>query len=696
MRPLQLATAGWPAERLSDALTELARRSGLMAGRKDGAHTSSACFNQDEIGAWIPQAAKRLGCEAESLETTLGELPNELSSVAPALIALPDSSFLAVLKSSRKSLTVLTSDLERKRISLAAVCAGLCSSAGGAYQEELQHLVQEAGICSRQRPKALQFLLAGQLSRLRFNQCWLLRSQPGGNTLQLLRQVGALQNGVGMILAHTVQYLLWLASWSILGTLSFEGRMDRAWLMAWALLLLTIVPCQVITTWLQGLFGIGLGGFLKRRLLCGAMKLAPDEMRQHGVGSFLGQALEAEALEALALTGGMAGLLAIVEIGLAMLFLGRFALVLVFCCLLAAAGAWRFLSRFERWTDTRMDMTEDLVEAMVGHRTRLAQLKRNEWHQDEDQSLHRYFQVSRLLDSTGGWLIAALPRGWLLVGLAGLAPSIAAGHTNGSSTATMLGGILLAYTGLRRLSGCFADGAAARVAWKKIAPLFHAASRPEILGDTLMDGAVHSAEKLLEADRLSYRYRRVGKPALESCSLTIRPGERVLLEGPSGGGKTTFASLLSGVRQPESGLLLIKGIDRQTMGEERWRKRIAAAPQFHENHILTETLAFNLLMGRGWPAPVTDMQEAETVCRELGLGSLLDTMPAGLLQMVGEGGWQLSHGERSRIFIARALLQSADLVILDESFAALDPENARLALESTIARAKTLMVIAHP
>jgi ABC-type ATPase involved in cell division len=50
-------------------------------------------------------------------------------------------------------------------------------------------------------------------------------------------------------------------------------------------------------------------------------------------------------------------------------------------------------------------------------------------------------------------------------------------------------------------------------------------------------------------------------------------------------------------------------------------------------------------------------------------------MPAGLLQMVGETGWQLSHGERSRLYIARALLQRAELIILDESFAALDPEN---------------------
>jgi ATP-binding cassette subfamily B protein len=64
--------------------------------------------------------------------------------------------------------------------------------------------------------------------------------------------------------------------------------------------------------------------------------------------------------------------------------------------------------------------------------------------------------------------------------------------------------------------------------------------------------------------------------------------------------------------------------------------------------------------------------------------------------MVGECGWQLSHGEKSRVYIARALLQGADLIILDESFAALDPENLKAALECTLKRAATLMVIAHP
>jgi ATP-binding cassette subfamily B protein len=100
-------------------------------------------------------------------------------------------------------------------------------------------------------------------------------------------------------------------------------------------------------------------------------------------------------------------------------------------------------------------------------------------------------------------------------------------------------------------------------------------------------------------------------------------------------------------------------------------------------------------MGRRGIIGPQDLAEAEAICSELGLAELLERMPAGLLQMVGETGWQLSHGERSRLYIARALLQNSELIVLDESFAALDPENLQRAVECVVKRAKSLLVIAH-
>jgi ATP-binding cassette subfamily B protein len=200
----------------------------------------------------------------------------------------------------------------------------------------------------------------------------------------------------------------------------------------------------------------------------------------------------------------------------------------------------------------------------------------------------------------------------------------------------------------------------------------------------------------VEVQDLTFRYPDRGEPVLRKCSFSIRPEDRILLQGHSGDGKSTLASLLIGMRTPQSGLLLLEGLDWQTIGMDGWRRRVVSAPQFHENHVLTETFAFNLLMGRGWPPTLKDMDEAEEICRELGLGDLVDRMPAGLLQMVGETGWQLSHGERSRLYIARTLLQRASMIILDESFAALDPETLRCSLQCVLKRAPALMVIAHP
>jgi ATP-binding cassette subfamily B protein len=102
------------------------------------------------------------------------------------------------------------------------------------------------------------------------------------------------------------------------------------------------------------------------------------------------------------------------------------------------------------------------------------------------------------------------------------------------------------------------------------------------------------------------------------------------------------------------------------------------------------------VLGRRWPPAADDFKEAKAICDELGLANLLSRMPAGMWQMVGETGWQLSHGERSRLYIARALLQGSDLVVLDESFASFDPETLVQAFNCVLQRAKTVVLIAHP
>jgi ATP-binding cassette subfamily B protein len=164
------------------------------------------------------------------------------------------------------------------------------------------------------------------------------------------------------------------------------------------------------------------------------------------------------------------------------------------------------------------------------------------------------------------------------------------------------------------------------------------------------------------------------------------------VRGPSGGGKTTLFKLIGGELRPAGGAVLVSGTDAHLVSDEEWRERVASAPQFHENYVFGQPVAFNL-DPRGRFAEPSD--EARAICTELGLDGVIGRMPQGYAQLLGETGWQLSHGERSRIFIARALLQHADVFLFDESFGALDPETQLRALECARRRAKTLMVIAH-
>jgi ATP-binding cassette, subfamily B, bacterial len=338
-------------------------------------------------------------------------------------------------------------------------------------------------------------------------------------------------------------------------------------------------------------------------------------------------------------------------------------------------------------------MTHDLVERMTGHRTRIAQQPPAEWHLEEDRQTDEYAARSLRMDMASARLTSFIPSGWMWAGIATLAPAFL-GTASPASLAVSIGGVLLGWRALKRLVTGAGNLSGAAISWRQISALFHAAARPELAGSVAF--APTPADVVLDLKDVGFRRESSGRTILDGVRLELRRGDRVLVEGESGGGKSTLVSLLAGLREPTSGLLLSGGLDRRTLGDTLWRRQVVAAPQYHENHVLTGPFAYNLLMGRNWPAHPKEMEEAQQICTELGLGPLLERMPGGLMQLVGETGWQLSQGERSRLFMARALLQSAEVVVLDESFAALDPENLRQALECALKRAKTLVVVAHP
>jgi ATP-binding cassette subfamily B protein len=648
--------------------------------------------------------------EAEPLQVDYGDAGRLLQSRGPYLLRIAgpaEGCLLALLAGRRRSVVLLGPDRRRHVVPKREVEQVLLSPLEGPLEEEVERVLASGSITPERRAAVRTALLREWLGGEPIGDCWLLRLPPGASFLHQMRQEGLVRVFLALAGAFALETALWIGSWWLIGRGALVGRLDWGWLLGWTLLLLTIVPLRMTATWLQGRFSLGAGGLLKRRLLQGALRMQPEEVRHLGAGQLIGRMLEAEAIESLALTGGFLALLAGIE--------------LIFTALVLAAGAggpahlvlltvWiavvllvviRYLRRRRAWTAARLAMTHDLIEQMVGYRTRLAQQEPERLHEAEDEGLEAYLRTSLEMDRTWASGISRLPRGWLLLGIVGLGLGFVSGGASTTAIAAGVGGVLLGFRAFTDLTAGLGNLARAAIAWEQIKEVAKAAERSEPTGQPTLSSMTTPAETddespVVEAERLFFRYPDRAKPVLAGCSLRLRRGERYLLTGASGGGKSTLAAILAGLRTPDSGLLLLQGLDLQILGAESWRRFIVLAPQFHENHILTETLAFNLLMGRRWPPGPGDLEKAEDLCRRLGLGHLLDRMPSGLQQMVGESGWQLSHGERSRIYIARALLQGATLVLLDESFGALDPETFTLCLNCALEEAPALVVIAHP
>jgi ATP-binding cassette subfamily B protein len=730
----RIAALAWPAERLGEALDALATRSGLAgpsAARRDRDGLPRLGGTRDELIArldtWLAHEAASRDLEAEPFDAAHGDIAAVARWSAPAILLVESSPELdagircvAVLKGGRRTCTLLTPDHSIVRVPAALLAEALQAPPGAEARVEAELLLDAAGVPNARRKRSRDALLAQTLRGKPRRAGWILRSGSASTLGARVREarLGAL--GLGFFALEIIRQALWIGSWWLIGRAALGASFDHGWLIAWGLVLASLVPLQVAATAVAGRIAIRASAILERLVLHGSFRLDPEEVRGLGVGGLLGRIVEAEAVGELAIAGGFLTVAGLIELGFAaaILALGAGAWLalgaLAAWIALVAAFALAYVARRKRWTDRRLDLTNGLVEGMVGHRTRLAQEAPERWSEEEDAELAEYVGSSRALDDAAVRLQALAPRGWLVLGLLSLVPAFVVGGDSLVDHAVAIGGVLVGHQALRRLGEGLEHAIGAWIAWRQVRPFELALRRREPLGHpgVTANSTAHAASVVgvtdteraqpderrtaLELREVSFRYASRAEPVVTHASLRVRHGDRVLLEGPSGGGKSTLATVLAASRTPSSGLVLLDGLDLETIGSEAWRRRVVLVPQFHENHVFLGTLAFNSLLGRAWPPTEADLKDAEAVCAALGLGPLIERMPGGLMQLVGETGWQLSHGEQSRLFLARALLQRAEIIILDESFAALDPDTLRIALGHVVERAPTLIAIAHP
>ena len=191
----------------------------------------------------------------------------------------------------------------------------------------------------------------------------------------------------------------------------------------------------------------------------------------------------------------------------------------------------------------------------------------------------------------------------------------------------------------------------------------------------------------------SYTHHGSKGPVLHDINIDIRAGETIALVGPSGGGKTTLASLLPRFYNPTAGQILLDGVDTQEIQLTSLRKQIAYVGQ----HIIlfNDTVASNIAYGAQRREVTT--AEIRAAAEKAHALEFIEKLPLQFDTLIGENGVRLSAGQRQRIAIARALIKNAPILILDEATSALDTESEKivqLALDE-LRSGRTSLIIAH-
>ncbi len=695
----------WRLDDAAEAVAALARAARLERHRGE---TNTLTLSSDglvasvcagDIGSTIEGAAHALGLEAQALAVGYRDIVPALQGTAPGVMSVrtrAGTGLIAVLTATRRRLRLLTPRGELIRTTISEVVDEIRA----AGERDVEVALRSAEVVPGWRQERARAALAeALLSEKRIATAWHLRPGWRAGTKAAARNARLVGIALRSLATHLAEYGLFIASWWLLGRITLTGRIEPAWVIAWALLFIAWAPIRALSARVDNRLAIDLGTFVRRRMLGGTFRLDPDRLRQLGVGQTLGRALEADAIENVAVAGGVMAITSAVDlviIGILLLLGVAPAWHLGALAVTSTATAYCFVRYYRerrQWTVRRLGLSYAVIEQVAGHRTRVAQDTIAEDVERNDVALARYHDAAARMD-TWNEILRALPRIWFLLGILSLIPALIVDTPDIARIAISLGGIILAARAFFRIGLSAEAISRALIAWRRIRPFLNAPDRdePGIVGVP----KTGTSDALVLIRGLGYRYPGSGRKVFTDVHLDVHVGERLMIEGPSGSGKSTFAAVVAGQRRHTEGAILLRGYDIGTLGAGWWRKRVAYVPQFHDNHLVMGSLAFNLLMGREWPPTADDLAAAERVCVKLGLGPLLERMPGGLFQLVGETGWQLSHGEKSRIFLARALLQEPDVLLLDESFAALDPETLRICAAAVLEFPGAVLAIAHP
>ncbi|MFJ6083435.1 ABC transporter ATP-binding protein [Streptomyces sp. NPDC092369] len=194
----------------------------------------------------------------------------------------------------------------------------------------------------------------------------------------------------------------------------------------------------------------------------------------------------------------------------------------------------------------------------------------------------------------------------------------------------------------------------------------------------------------IDVTGVRYAYERGGE-VLRGVDLTVRPGERLAVVGPSGAGKTTLSRLLAGVEAPTEGTVTVGGVPVVGLDPEQLRRQVVLVTQ--EHHVFLGTVRDNLLIAE----PAATDEELWAALAAVGADDWVRELPDGLNTVLGEGGWRTDGSQAQQLALARVVLADPHTLILDEATALLDPTTARHTERALAAvlEGRTVIAIAH-
>jgi ATP-binding cassette, subfamily B, bacterial HlyB/CyaB len=239
-----------------------------------------------------------------------------------------------------------------------------------------------------------------------------------------------------------------------------------------------------------------------------------------------------------------------------------------------------------------------------------------------------------------------------------------------------------------RLAQIWQDFHQARLSIQRLGDILNTTAEPTYAAGRARLPAIRGSIKF---DHVMFRYRIDGQQVLHDVSFEVPAGQTVGIVGPSGSGKSTFAKLVQRLYVPESGRVLVDGMDL-AMADPAWlRRQIGVVLQ--ENVLFNRSVRENIALAD----PAMPMERVVAAARLAGAHDFILELTEGYDTIIGERGSTLSGGQRQRIAIARALVTDPRILIFDEATSALDYESERIIQQNMreIAKGRTVLVIAH-